>query len=157
MMLFKCFFFTHLLTLSQGGSCTNEWARVLVFRPIKGIKVPVIFDKILQHAFNQLTEDICSIQVNLYQSVRGCEKDFIHSGCRLERAHESLAGLFVYTDAYLCFSLCLPAQLVANGFTLERIQACLPLMTVCSTVDLDCEKVYTVSSRLMSSFGTAEH
>lgn len=78
----------------------------------------------------------------------------MHSGCRLERTHESLAGLFVYADANLCFSLCLPAQLVANGFTLERIQrVCLSKLSAV----LDCEKVYTVSSRLMSLFGTAEH
>lgn len=48
--------------------------------------------------------------------------DRIHSGCRPERAYESLAGLFVYTDTCLCFSSCPPSQLVANDFTLERLQ-----------------------------------
>lgn len=48
--------------------------------------------------------------------------DRIYYSCRPERAFESLAGLFVYTDTYMCFSLCPPAQLVANDFTLERLQ-----------------------------------
>lgn len=74
MMLFKCFFSTHLLTLSQGGSCTNEWAWVLVFRPIKGIKVPVIFDKILQHAFNQLTEANRKYMLNTGKSIPVCQR-----------------------------------------------------------------------------------
>lgn len=61
------------------------------------------------------------------KSIPACHKmseggDRIHSGCRPERAYESLAGLFVYTDTCLCFSLCPPSQLVANDFTLEMLQ-----------------------------------
>lgn len=91
---------------------------------VNDIKVLTIFGKILSY----LIENICSIlarfgAVNLYKHVTGCQKEVIvYTGCRPARADESLAGLFVYTDPYLCFSLCPPAQLVANDFTLERLQ-----------------------------------
>lgn len=81
--------------------------------------------------------------------------DRICSGCRPERACEFLAGLFVCTDPYLCFFLCPPAQLVANGFTLERLQHI--SSHVCTIVDPNCEKVYAASPKLMSSFGITEH
>lgn len=50
---------------------------------------------------------------------------------------KSLVGLFVYADPHLCSPSRLPAQSVANDFTLERIRRVSPLTTVCATVALD--------------------
>lgn len=50
-----------------------------------------------------------------------------------------------------------PASTVGGKWLHARKDtACLPVMAVGRTLDLDCEKVYTVSLKLMSSFGITE-